>query len=111
MIHWPGKAPQEIAYRTAHHDLPVTLLQDVFGCDNPPDDYSIGQSLFSGESWKWTMAGSYTQHAIVEPEQVIVSHPGGFVEILDQHYRPVSDSSLNAELIRESMEAQRRFFR
>ncbi len=111
LIHWPGKQAQEITYRTTHHDLPVTLLQDVFGCTNPPSDYSVGRNLFSGESWEWMMAGSYTQHAIVEPEQVIVSHPGGFVEILDQRYRPISDSSLNAELIRESMEAQRRFFR
>jgi membrane-anchored protein YejM (alkaline phosphatase superfamily) len=111
MIQWPGKPAREIVYRTAHHDLPVTLLQDVFGCDNPPSDYSIGRSLFSGEPWEWTMAGSYTAHAIVQPEQVIVSYPGGFVEILDEHYRPLSGSNLNATLIQESMEAQRRFFR
>jgi membrane-anchored protein YejM (alkaline phosphatase superfamily) len=111
LIRWPGKPPQDISYRTKHHDLPVTLMQDVFGCTNPPSEYSVGRSLFSGESWEWMMAGSYTQHAIIEPEQVIVSHPGGFVEILDQRYRPISDSSLNAELIQESMEAQRRFFR
>jgi membrane-anchored protein YejM (alkaline phosphatase superfamily) len=111
LIRWPGKPPREIKYRTTHHDLPVTLLQDVFGCTNPPSDYSVGRNLFSGESWEWMMAGSYTQHAIVQPEQVIVSHPGGFVEILDQRYRPLSDSSLNVSLIQESMEAQRRFFK
>jgi membrane-anchored protein YejM (alkaline phosphatase superfamily) len=111
LIRWPGKASQDITYRTTHHDFPVTLLQEVFGCTNPPSDYSVGRSLFSGESWEWMMAGSYTQHAIIEPEQIIVSHPGGFVEILDPRYRPISDSSLNAGLIQESMEAQRRFFR
>ena len=34
------------------------------------------------------MAGSYTDHAIVEPERVIVSHPGGFVEVMDNNYHP-----------------------
>jgi len=111
MMHWPGKPPADIAYRTSHHDLPATLLQDVFDCRNPVRDYSMGRNLFSGDPWTWIMAGSYTDHAIVEPDQVIVSHPGGFVEIRGQDYRPVSDSSLNTALIQESMEVQRRFFR
>jgi len=111
MMHWPGKPPVEIAYRTSHHDLPVTLLQDVFDCRNPAREYSMGRNLFSGEPWAWMMAGSYTDHAIVEPGQVIVSHPGGFVEIRDRDYRPVNDSSLDTALIQESLEAQRRFFR
>jgi membrane-anchored protein YejM (alkaline phosphatase superfamily) len=111
MMHWPGKPPTDIAYRTSHHDLPATLLQDVFDCRNPVRDYSMGRNLFSGKPWTWMIAGSYTDHAIVEPDQVIVSHPGGFVEIRGRDYRPVSDSSLNTALIQESMEVQRRFFR
>ena len=109
--HWPGKEISDIDYRTSYHDLPVTLLQDVFACRNPARDYSIGRNLFSGESWEWMMAGSYTDHAIVAPDQVIVSHPGGFVEILDSRYRPISGASLDAALIQASMEAQSRFFR
>lgn len=109
--HWPGIEARDIDYRTSHHDLPVTLLQDVFGCRNPPREYGIGRNLFSGESWAWTMAGSYTAHAIVKPDQVIVSHPGGFVEILDERYRPVSGASLDVALVQEAMEAQRRFFK
>ena len=31
---------------------------------------SIGRNLFAGEPWDWTMAGSYTSHAIIEPEQL-----------------------------------------
>lgn len=111
IIAWPGKEPAEIRYRTTHHDLPVTLLQDVFGCENPPREYSIGRNLFSGVAWEWMMAGSYSAHAIVEPDRVIVSHPGGFVEVRDRNYQPVSGSDLNADLIQASMEAQSRFFR
>jgi len=111
MMHWPGKSARAIDYRTMHHDLPVTLLQDVFGCENPPSDYSVGRNLFSGESWNWMMAGSYTSHAIVEPGRVIVSHPGGFVEVMGSDYRPAQDKTLNAQLIQDSLEAQRRFLK
>lgn len=111
MMHWPGRPARPVEYRTTHHDLPVTLLQDVFGCDNPPSDYSIGRNLFSGEPWEWMMAGSYTDHAIVEPDRVIVSHPGGFVEVMGSDYRPARDATLNPELIQASLEAQRRFLK
>ncbi|MDP6674587.1 MAG: DUF3413 domain-containing protein [Gammaproteobacteria bacterium] len=111
MMHWPGKSAGAIDYRTTHHDLPVTLLQEVFGCENPPSDYSVGRNLFSGQSWDWMMAGSYTSHAIVEPGRVIVSHPGGFVEVLGSDYRPVQDKTLNVQLIQDSLEAQRRYLK
>jgi hypothetical protein len=111
MMQWPDKPAREIDNRTTHHDLPVTLLQEVFGCENPPGEYSVGRNLFSGESWDWMMAGSYTSHAIVEPDRVIVSHPGGFVEVLGSDYRPVQDKTLNAQLIQDSLEAQRRFLK
>jgi membrane-anchored protein YejM (alkaline phosphatase superfamily) len=111
MIHWPGKPAIEYTQRTAHHDVPVTLLQDVFACSNPPREYSIGRNLFSGESWPWMMAGSYTNHAIVQPDQVIVSGPGGYVEVFGAGYRPVADFDLDPGLIREALEVQRRFFK
>ncbi|MGI9343837.1 MAG: DUF3413 domain-containing protein [Gammaproteobacteria bacterium] len=111
MMHWPGREPAKITHRTSHHGLPVTLLQEVFACANPPAEYAVGRNLFSGEAWAWTMAGSYTDHAIVEPGRVIVSHPGGFVEVRDTDYRPVSGAELDAGLIQDSLEAQRRFLK
>jgi membrane-anchored protein YejM (alkaline phosphatase superfamily) len=111
IISWPGKEPAEIRYRTSHYDLPVTLLQDVFDCNNPPHEYSVGQNLFSGTSWTWMVAGSYNGHAIVEPDRVIVSHPGGFMDVRDRNYRPISRSNLNGAVVKEVMEAQSRFFK
>jgi membrane-anchored protein YejM (alkaline phosphatase superfamily) len=69
----------------------------------------VGRNLFSGEPWRWMMAGSYTDHAIVEPGRVIVSHPGGFIEVRDDAYRPVDGAKLDPRLIQESLAAQRRF--
>ncbi len=109
MMQWPGRAPVDIDYRTTHHDLPVTLLQDLFGCTNPPEEYSVGRNLFSGEPWRWMMAGSYTDHAIVEPGRVIVSHPGGFIEVRGDDYRPIDGAKLDPRLIQEALAAQRRF--
>jgi membrane-anchored protein YejM (alkaline phosphatase superfamily) len=111
IIGWPGREPAQYTHRTSHHDLPATLLQDVFGCDNPSRDYSVGQNLFSERSWPWMIAGSYNSHAIVDPDSVVISHPGGFVEVRDRSYRPVSGMDLDADLIREAMEAQSRFLR
>jgi membrane-anchored protein YejM (alkaline phosphatase superfamily) len=111
LIHWPGKPAIEYTNRTTHHDLPVTLLQDVFACSNSPREYGMGRNLFSGESWPWTMAGSYTNHAIVQPDQVIVSRPGGYVEVFGAGYLPVADFDLDPELIQETLEVQRRFFK
>ena len=111
IIHWPGKPATEYTHRTAHHDVPVTLLQDVFDCSNPPREYSMGRNLYSQESWSWMMAGSYTNHAIVQPDQVIVSRPGGYVEVFGSDYRPVTNFDLDPELIQETLEVQRRFFK
>lgn len=111
VVRWPGKSAGSIDYRTTHHDVPVTLLQEVFGCTNAPSDYSVGRNLFSGEPWQWMMAGSYTSHAIVEPERIIVSHPGGFVEILGSDWRPAADRKLDGQLIQDTLEAQQRFLK
>jgi membrane-anchored protein YejM (alkaline phosphatase superfamily) len=111
MMHWPGREPQRYDHRTAHEDVIVTLMQDVFGCDNPPGDYALGRNLFAGESWDWIMAGSYTSHAIVEPEQVTISYPGGFVEMRGDGYQPIDRSNMDPAVVQASMAAMRRFFR
>ena len=88
LMRWPGREPKVYTHRSAHQDLPGTLLQEVFGCSNPASDYSSGSNLFDEQSWDWMIAGSYNSHAIVEPDKLIVSYPGGLVEVLGPDYRP-----------------------
>ena len=88
LMQWPGRAAQRFGHRTAHQDLPATLLQGLFGCKNPPADYSMGRNLFDEVSWDWIIAGSYHDHAIVEPGRIMVTEPGGFAEVLGPDYRP-----------------------
>ncbi len=111
MLRWPGKPSAVFRHRSSHHDLPPTLLQEVFGCRNPASDYSSGRNLFLQQSWDWVIAGSYTAHAIVEPDQLVVSYPGGFIEVLGPDYRSDPDLQLNAGIMQEAMLEMRRFYR
>ena len=42
LVDWPGKEPQSFDNRSAHQDLPGTLLQELLGCTNDTADYSSG---------------------------------------------------------------------
>ncbi|MDZ7735115.1 MAG: DUF3413 domain-containing protein [Gammaproteobacteria bacterium] len=68
IVHWPGREPERVTKRTAHRDIPVTLLTRLFGCSNPPGDYSTGADLFTGQPWQWLVSGSYHDHAVIEPD-------------------------------------------
>ena len=111
LMRWPGREPQSFTHRSAHQDVPATLLQEVFGCSNPAEDIGSGDNLFAERSWEWMIAGSYTSHAIVEPSQLVVTYPGGFIELLGPDYRPDESLQLNPELMQDAMTEMRRFFR
>jgi hypothetical protein len=111
IMRWPGRGAQRFEHRSAHQDLPATLLQDVLGCANPASDYSSGENLFAGESWEWLMAGSYNSHAIVETDKIIVTNPGGFIEILGPDYRPDRSLEIDAGRMEEAVIEMRRFYR
>lgn len=111
IMRWPGREPQVYTHRSAHQDLPGTLLQEVLGCKNPLSDYSSGSNLFSEQSWQWMIAGSYSSHAIVEPDKLIVSYPGGLVEVLGPDYRPQAGPKADPARIEEALLEMRRFYR
>ncbi|MDG1462181.1 MAG: hydrolase, partial [Gammaproteobacteria bacterium] len=110
MMRWPGRDAAAFTHRSAHRDLPVTLLQEVFGCSNPPEDYASGKSLFDTDDWEWIVAGSYNSHAIVQPKKVVVTYPGGFIEVLGEDYLPAKDLGVDGELTQEVMLEMRRFY-
>ena len=77
---------------------------------NPLADVSSGGNLFSGTDWEWLIAGSYNSHAIIEPEQIVVTYPGGMIDLLGQDYRPASGRELNANRIEQALLEMRRFY-
>ncbi|WKZ11554.1 MAG: DUF3413 domain-containing protein [Gammaproteobacteria bacterium] len=112
VLRWPGRTPATVfRHRSSHFDVPVTLLEDAFGCTSPPADYTVGRNLFAGQDWDWIIAGSYNSHAIVTPDRVIVTHPGGFVEVLGPDYRPVAGASIDPRVVEAALRDMRRFYR
>ncbi|MBM4220475.1 MAG: DUF3413 domain-containing protein [Gammaproteobacteria bacterium] len=111
IMRWPGREPQVYTHRSAHQDLAGTLLQEIFGCSNPPSDYSSGSNLFEQRSWDWMIAGSYNSHAIVEPDKLIVSYPGGLVEVLGPDFRPKAGLRPDPARIEDALLEMRRFYR
>jgi hypothetical protein len=111
VMHWPDRAGQQFTNRSAHQDLPATLLQDVFACENPASDYSSGSNLFAAEDWDWIIAGSYNSHAIVEPDKLVITNPGGFIELLGPDYRPDPELELDASVMQDAVIEMRRFYR
>ncbi len=111
VVRWPGKGPAVYNNRSSHYDIPATLLQDLLGCTNDAEDYSVGHNLFAGRSWDWIIAGSYNSHAIVEPDRIIVTHPGGFVEVLGPDYRPLAGAAVNTRVVESALREMRRFYR
>jgi uncharacterized protein len=110
VLRWPGRPPGHVTRRTSHNDLAPTLMTELFGCTNPPSDYSSGESLFSGGEWHWLIAASYDDFAVVEPERVIVVLPGGY-EIRDRNYRLVPHPTLPRDVLRAAMREMSRFYR
>lgn len=110
-IRWPGREPGRREHRSSHMDLPVTLLQDLFGCTNDPADYALGRNLYLGQSWDWIITGSYVSHAVVEPGRVTAAYPGGYVEVLGPDYRPIPRAAADGRVLAEAVAAMRRFYR
>jgi membrane-anchored protein YejM (alkaline phosphatase superfamily) len=111
LMDWPGRAPRKFEHRSAHQDLPGTLLHELFGCSNPYSDYSSGGNLFAAQSWQWIIAGSYNSWAIVEPDKIVVTNPGGLVELLGPDYKPNPELQLDPQRIEEVMLEMRRFYK
>jgi membrane-anchored protein YejM (alkaline phosphatase superfamily) len=109
VVHWPGKPARRVEQRTSHYDLVPTLMSDVLGCRNPPRDYSSGHNLFSGDEWDWLIAGSYHNFAVVEPDRVTISYPGGYVEVRDAAYRLTVKADLSAQTLGAALHEMGRF--
>jgi uncharacterized protein len=110
LVRWPGKPAGRVTRRTSHNDMAPTLLTGVFGCTNPPSDYSSGHSLFSDAEWTWLIGASHLDFALVEPERVTIIRQNGY-EIRDKDYRLLQNPKLPQETLPAAMQEMRRFYR
>lgn len=110
LVRWPGRTSGRVTRRTSHNDVAPTLVSGVFGCTNPPADYSSGQSLFAGGQWDWLVAVSHNDYALVEPDRVTIAYSGA-TEIRDQGYHLVQNPELSRDNLRAAMREMGRFYR
>ncbi|MFQ5995262.1 MAG: DUF3413 domain-containing protein [Acidiferrobacterales bacterium] len=111
VVYWPGRPAAKVTRRTSHNDVVPTLLTGLFGCRNAVSDYSSGYGLFAGKQWDWLIAGSYHNFAVIEPEQITITYPGGYFEIRDQNYALLKQPQINRAMVTAAIKEMGRFYR
>jgi hypothetical protein len=106
----PGQSPHEIRYRTSHFDVVPTIMSSYLGCSTPIDRYSVGRSLFDPEGRDVLLLSSYSEFAIVQPEEVTVVTNRGLARwAADYRYR--LDTQVNADVVSTALEQRSRFYK
>jgi len=112
VLHWPGRAPAVIDYRTEHFDVAPTLLGEVMGCEaTDPRVYATGNSLLHNDARSWAIAHSYMDYAVLLPGLQVRTYPYGKVEVLDEELSPMRDYRPAPEIIAEVLRELSRFYR
>jgi hypothetical protein len=111
LIRRPGEPAARVTRRTSHYDIVPTVVRRLFGCTNPPSDYSSGHDLFSDAQWDWIIATSYDDFALVEPDRATVIGRTGYYEIRDADYRLIPRPRVRADVLRAAMHEMSRFYR
>ncbi|KAA6230701.1 sulfatase-like hydrolase/transferase [Campylobacter sp. LR291e] len=86
IVKHPLKQGQEIDTLSTAYDIPVTLMQEVFGVKNNPKTYSLGQNLFNLTQREYFIAGSYLENAIIEKDRIILINKLGVLSFKDINY-------------------------
>jgi len=111
VLYWPGReAGSVFEHRTSHYDIIPTLMQELFGCENPASDFSAGNNLFEMKAWDWLVAGSYYNYAVLEPDQITVTFPNGLYEVRDWEYRLSKTPQFRGDVLEAVSEQNARYF-
>jgi len=110
-LRWPGRAPAEQRHTTSHFDVVPTLMGQVLGCSNPPEDYSIGRDLFDTMDRGVLTLATFNDYAAVVPgERHVVVWRTGDVDTLGPDYRPRPMSAADQAALQQAL-LQRAWFR
>lgn len=110
IVYWPGEKPKVFSQVTSHFDVVPTLMQKIFGCQNPPDDYSIGASLLSKKSPAYSIVASYVGFGILERDQITSIFPAGRYEITQLSGQPRPSAALRPVVMRMAFQDFQRFY-
>lgn len=112
IVHWPGQAARQIDYQTSGYDLVPTLLQNLFACSNPVDDYSIGTNLLqeAGRA-PFLLIGGYVNMGVVEPDRINIIRTSGPVEITDPQGRAIPGAKPRLDVLKQALMQMRHYFK
>lgn len=103
-IHWPGRAPRSFEHLTSHFDVVPTLLGEVLGCTNSPEDFSLGRSMFDSTPRGVLTMATYGDFAAVTPrERYVVVRSAGDIEVFDARYELSELTELDREALRTTL--------
>jgi uncharacterized protein len=112
IIHWPGKSPGIFNYLTSSYDVVPTLLQELFHCDNPVIDYSIGQNLLKKEDrLPFILSGSYSNMGIIEPDRLTTLRTSGGIAITNAKAEPEPKAKPRMDSLKKALELMRLYFK
>jgi len=83
VIVWPDKLPRTIYEMTSHVDLMPTLMQDVFGVENPTNQFSSGYSLFAKKDRDFVLSGDSNNFVIYENRRITQFSGNGDIDSID----------------------------
>ena len=99
-----------LEYRTTHHDIAPTVLQNLYGCTNPAEDYTLGRNLFDSTPRPPLVSAGHTEKVIRWGDDILVFNKFGRMEQYNHRLEPVSQP-LPPEKIQEGLKAFSRFYK
>lgn len=111
LLVWNPSATQAQTYThpTTHYDVAPTVVSRVYGCENPPSDYSIGFDLFDPTPRPFRLISSYTKKAIRTGNELTVLDQYGAMERYDANYQP-SATGADPLAVKQALETFSKFY-
>jgi membrane-anchored protein YejM (alkaline phosphatase superfamily) len=85
-------------------------MQQVLGCSNKIDDYSIGKSLLTPEKNINLFAASYVDYAFVHNDRITRIYPNGNIRIYNDQGDDIPGASLNAKTAKTLFNLMNRYY-
>lgn len=112
-LYQPGQQPQRLEHRTSHVDVAPTLLDQLWGCDTPIENYSTGYNLFEVGGRDPIQLWSWSQMALLSGDHLAVVNKTSAMDHFDLDYKTLPEDQQNssgADLL-AVLQANSKFYR
>lgn len=111
LIHWPNKEPRIINYQTSSYDMVPTLMQDLFSCVNPIEDYSIGHNLRTSKGrLPFILAGSYSNTGLIEADRLTTLYASGQITVSDRQMKLMYEAKPRMGRMEQAIKLMRKYY-